>query len=1691
MEEDEEEEDEEEEYIEPKFITMNTPLNPNYDPMDPNSNKYIPYEIRPKLPYQGMKGVDVYVNVPTEIKQVPQETKVVLKEDGVQVDIPIQDPVDPSHTIDEVLDITGTVNKNVIAVGQQGEQLVSLVTNLNNSLNQLNRELNSSIDDLNAEFNKVGEVTTKMYDDVKATSDAVETIIENQQQIQNKITTFEPGIVTRLGNIDERLARNTLGLRNLSLQMAGEFYDQYADDVSNKRKKNYQPQIHNVPTSRNFVFEMPEDLKQKQKDEENQQNNQNNQNNNMEEDNNGNSSGSKGILIKRFKGSRGEDVSRPLRGVYYDVQEIGIDDVNRKYNEKNYGMFDVQNVNEIRLLDIVTLNITENDNDYEWDIVDNYIDTPTNIDQEYPNGFNPLGVKRFKLNIDVQTNRLKDMNEWEQLSTYAFNTNNTALIKYDPNNLIEPQEVRNRNLVLDEYQGDGKTIYDPNEKIFINNHKYTFAEENEEYDENIEGFKSVMQTTIVPIMDKITIPKITSNKTLRYSIQDFNNIYSLTPGSENTYRNDFVGFNSIEIPVEVNNKVVPLTATQDGLYNISDYDPTAIGFSSVQVTTTTRSSGGGDSGSGSVKNLQNYVFKGNTVHPYTIREYNNSQYPPTDYTGFDAIIVDTNNDLEVLDVDVNKLGKYTLTCGDVENIMPVMNTNTTDDIVLSGTPQWNNNNLTWYRLFDGNTIGENGFHSSSSISEGYLKIQFLNEKKSFNYFNCYAYSGFPGRAPTHIVVEGSDDDDAYIELFNGNIDYVDLKSLQNVLINTGEYYYYKFTFSYSDGKSDYIEFTELQLMEYSNRGYKGVNINVDLDNLMLSHSKTVENIENNTSNTYYPFDTLTSIVPVMNSYNSTGASIIDVVGNARNLNNFFDGNMYGSWVYLDSDDVSFVLSLDNPIIPRSILFTFYYSKNNTIGEIKIYGSNDNINYDDIFKKINVFDESYFLKNEDNYIYENIENDNSYNYLKFELKRNLNGNVSYAREIRIFDVDKYLGFDKFTIINNTYSKTSDPVVNNLDPNNQRVYVDTDNSNIHPYVRRNWMSIPLEDKVIDYVGNYIPGSINVSSGYYGIRSVTFNNTGNNTVACTNLIPVQTDNSNCDNGHLIINDFDVWFESSGNVQNSNDIWNYFSDWDSLVNGYIWFDNDNEYVYISKTYPFILNEILVRQRYMDRDVGIVVFASKDKLNYVEIFRKTYNNSYNTDNKRVMYFDNKDYYLSYKIRIVRNSGSWNYIYKFGFNYCGDININSPLIYPNYTVNLNQPGTYYYNKPEGYDGINNFIVNYSTGEPVNITKTITEDGQYTILPPDGKVCINRMDLNVQCVRNEDVNVYNTITESGRYVIPEGFTGFNSFYVDVEPPLQQNGLSVDRFYNVNQNATVMVRDMTVLENRGTTMQSWRIQLQPGYSVGIASFFLLEKEIRLLCIEINNQSSRAVDEQWYTNFPSGPNAKLSKKQYYKLFTPYQDSNLESHIQALYGNTIMCDMVLTDLVINDSNYSYARGLNATHIIQNDPENPNTQITKQLKYINVPRENVDIPKLNIKYFCNNRYTKYIYDRLNSGPYRFGQNGNEGWTRWCNYWCYKIDEEAKKIYWRQMFFNVYTWELEVPYFDVPAGWKYAKSEYNVPGYYETANVFDNLNNVMGYSNTGTTSGYNYGEIDIQGKYIYRIVEGVADWIYIEPFSSS
>ena len=1147
-----------------------------------------------------MKQVKFDVRIPTELDTLGED--IDMTNDGFKVDIAVQTSID-SEVIELNEYITEATEKIVKEVGLQGASLVQIVTNMSNGLNELNRKINSSVEDLNASYNNVQNIVITKYEDVIASNQSVIDIVNEQGvSVKAKVTEFNNKTIEQLNDIQDEVKSNSSGLNKLKMLISSE--REQTDGI--RVFKNPSKHIKGVVNRDDMQTEDPS-----------------------------NPAPSNNLFIqsiKRFRGDRGPpDVSEPVKGVYYYNKFISIDDINELYNTEDYAMFDINSLSEIRLLDNVNVNITQNNSQFTWNIVNDYINTNLNISQDYPQGFNPIGVTNFTFNVAIDDIRLKNMNEWEQLSQYAFVNNNTALIKYNPNNQVDPQEITNRVIELDEYQGDGVTIYDPNEKIFINNHKYTFSEENEEYNENIEGFKSVMQTSIVPIMDRIILPEITSNKTIRYSIQDFNSIYSLSPGSQNTFRNDFIGFNTIDIPVNVNNKTVPLLATQDGIYRPTDIDPLAIGFSSVQVSTTTRSSGGGSGGS--VNNLSNYTFRTNTSVPFSIDEYNNLNN--TNYTGLDNVIVEVNPVREVLDVDIYNIGNYELNFGEGENIMPLMSSNNDQGIVLTGsTMDYGRGGFDLFRLFDNNKNLDawNGFVPSGANPNGWLKIDFGNEVKEFDYVLIYKGTRVANEICTHVIVKGSNDDIDYTVLCDQNLEYENNVS-RAVLDNVGEYRYYYFDFY--NRNNTWMVITEMELMKYVG-GYRGVNINVKNGNGLVTVNHTVDSIENNVDKNYFAVDAVQSLIPNFTSNNSNGCSIMNAVGfNHSNYWIMFNSNDNCTWV--NPQTSSFILQMSSAIIPRSMFMSFTNTDSNyrRIKKFVLSGSSDNIEYKNIFLIEDFVSESPIYKNGQKYIYRDIDNNESFSYFKFEFTGS-NNDWPGIYYFKLMDVPKYAAIDKVTIVNNTYSKTSDPVVSNLEPNNGRVYVNTSDSNLYPYVRRNWMTVPLEDKVITYNSQFTPMDINVSSGYYGIRSVRFVNENPEVPVCSSLFPVQQDSSNWNNGYITDGGYKIHFVYNGNLYTESNFYNLFGDWDNDIGLGIYMGNSNSFFIIEGDYSFILNEIMFRPRYMTRGNSLIVDGSKDGINYVNIFNGSFGNEINIDNnKKVCYFNNNNYFKSYRVCII------------------------------------------------------------------------------------------------------------------------------------------------------------------------------------------------------------------------------------------------------------------------------------------------------------------------------------------------------------------------------------------------------------------------------------------------------------------------
>ena len=1081
------------------------------------------YHVLPIQPKLAMGEVFFDVRVPTNI--VPYE-------DG---ELEIDEPVEPGQPQPEydiegaivrlseqglittptiVQNLQGQIERTQLSINSIANVVAQIQENtykiekMDVDFTEVNSEINTVVNNLysqiKADFNQITNVYNTTIADVKINNDFKEEITVNMEQKIKKITEINVNnIVSSLNVVSQNqniLVSDITAIKDFLIKMYGKkFFEnpvgtwQVTMDTPNSKRKCIEASSSTEP---------PQPMDTNLLENNNENNEQNNNQNVNENVNN----------VRSFKKMRGPvdgDVSDPVRQSYYWNDVITVDAMNEKYNKDYYGLFEVQHVTEVPMLDRVYIKITENNPDFVWNIDSNYVNTDKNIMENDPAGYNPLGVREFHVEIAVDGNKLKEINEFSTLNigneSIDIASYNNAIVKYNGNNQINPQEITNerRLRVVDEYEGEGKTVYDNNEKIFINSHKYTIEEENENCDESNEGFKKVLQTTIVPIMDKITVPTITSNKTIRYSIEDFNNIYSLSPGSQNTYRNDFIGFNTIDIPVNVNNKVVAGFGSTPNIYRPSDFDPDAIGFSSFQIEGT-RDSGGGSGGS-SVFNLENYTFRHNNNQPYTISEYN--QQNNTNFTGFDRINVDVGS-LSNLDLVIDNIGNYTLNYNNgLVNVMPVMTSNNSNNINLSGSEQYGGDGSAWtyFRLFDGNKNNDQGFHSLSNDGRAYLLINFNDNPKKIEAMRLFQRGGFSGsleRSPGHVKVEVSNDDIEYEIIFDGDIEYNNMVSNLYEFNNSEIYQYYKFDFE-AISSNTVVNFSEMELYEFTG-GYKNVNVKVNTGNLLLTGNMNVDTIENNVSKNYIVPQYLNSFIPVMSGNNSNGARIVSQINshsehNAWTLFDDNDGTYYE--LTTGSETASFIINIDNPDVLRSVYYLFQVG-NQAVNGLKISGSNDGENFVELYNKNNVYDRSINLVNNKNYIYDNIENEESYSYFKIETTRYSTSSYLQFWTLKLFNTHKYVGFDKLTVVNNTYSKTADPVVADLQPNNQRVYVNTSNSSLYPYVRRNWMTVPLEDKVIKYKGYYNPSTINVSSGYYGIRSITFENEG--VFVCENLVP-----------------------------------------------------------------------------------------------------------------------------------------------------------------------------------------------------------------------------------------------------------------------------------------------------------------------------------------------------------------------------------------------------------------------------------------------------------------------------------------------------------------------------------------------------------------------------------------------------------
>ena len=138
---------------------------------------------------------------------------------------------------------------------------------------------------------------------------------------------------------------------------------------------------------------------------------------------------------------------------------------------------------------------------------------------------------------------------------------------------------------------------------------------------------------------------------------------------------------------------------------------------------------------------------------------------------------------------------------------------------------------------------------------------------------------------------------------------------------------------------------------------------------------------------------------VFGNYETNSTSFINIPQKYLNYNN--NNNESLKWSIINNNEIKFNYN-DNPIISY---FKFYYKQNdniinkyNKINRIVFYGSNNNINYDEIFNK------SYDLDDSITELYEVFNNTTPYSYYKFIL----NAYSSYS--IHIFGFEVGINYD---------------------------------------------------------------------------------------------------------------------------------------------------------------------------------------------------------------------------------------------------------------------------------------------------------------------------------------------------------------------------------------------------------------------------------------------------------------------------------------------------------------------------------------------------------------------------------------------------------------------------------------------------------------------------------------------------------
>lgn len=483
-----------------------------------------PIELRPSENYKGMKGVNVYIDVPTELD--PYEDEVVISEQGVQCDIHIPETeiVQRLNVISEKInDIHEeyTLSKNTM-------DMDVVITQINNVFHNYN---------IDAQFNKIIDMSKTYLTDVQVNNKYVQNIEVELQQVQKKITEINITNVTNALQVTSNnvniLTRDVQALQQLMLKMFGNRFKY------NKIEEKWEA-LEDSPVKRircdaasTSTQEPPEtdgDIKLLPP---------------PDDDDMDNSLNTRAVKLRRTE-AKGGGVSIPTRVTVYNNAMATVDDFNTQYNMDCYGLFEMEVINEIPLLENVPIVINQNYNQgvpFTWNIFRDYIQDP-DLNQDY---YNPIGAVQFSITVDV------------------------------PQSLPENVE-HNKEVIITDSAGE----------IILPTSPYTTMDQvtvmprlkNEVWSTN--GVKIVDQGYCGFGISRVAVPHSVQPLTISTPDQVIN-----APSGTDSDGLNYVGYYPIVLDLNINNVPSTVSIPTTNSYSISDYnnsqDPVTnyVGFSSV------------------------------------------------------------------------------------------------------------------------------------------------------------------------------------------------------------------------------------------------------------------------------------------------------------------------------------------------------------------------------------------------------------------------------------------------------------------------------------------------------------------------------------------------------------------------------------------------------------------------------------------------------------------------------------------------------------------------------------------------------------------------------------------------------------------------------------------------------------------------------------------------------------------------------------------------------------------------------------------------------------------------------------------------------------------------------------------------------------------------------------------------------